>query len=349
MAIIMIVLKGLGVLVGIIVLYTLVVTFAPIFSVSYKLPKKDDSQVVEKVNSIHQWRNDVSFEVEGTRISAWLYLPDNLSSSVPCIVIANGLGGTKDMLLESYAVRFREAGYAVLTFDYRFFGESGGEPRQLIWMPHQLKDLETAISYARNRKEIDPARIALWGTSAGGGHVITIAARDNKIACVSAMVPMLDGKVAIENQAGEEDDWLSLRMFLHAQRDMFRYRFGLSPHRIPIVNKPGTIGLMTSADTYDDFVKHLPVNYVNQVCARIILRTSSYRPVETAQNIQCPVLLQISENDSLIPKKVSEGTIRKLGSKVEVKYYSVGHFEIYTGDSFERSVGEQLDFFKKYL
>ncbi len=161
MAIIMIVLKGLGVLVGVIVIYTLIVTFAPGFSISHKLPKRVDSPVEKKDNSIHEWRKDVSFEVEGTRISAWLYLPDNLSSSVPCIVIANGLGGTKDMLLESYAIRFREAGYSVLTFDYRFFGESGGEPRQLIWIPHQLKDLEAAISYARNRKEIDPAKIAL--------------------------------------------------------------------------------------------------------------------------------------------------------------------------------------------
>ncbi len=349
MSIITIALKCLGVIVLVVVLYSLIVTFAPGFSVSHKLPKTIDSRIVKKGDSICQWRKDVRFEVEGTKISAWLYLPDNFSRPVPCIVMANGLGGTKDMLLESYANRFRESGLAVLTFDYRFFGKSGGELRQLIWMPHQVKDLETAISYARNRKEIDPARIALWGTSAGGGHVITIAARDNGIACVSAMVPMLDGKTAMENPSGEESGWLSFRLFLHAQRDMLRYRFGLPPHRIPIINKPGTIGLMTSADTHEDFVKLLPDNYVNQACARIILRTSSYRPVETAHNIQCPVLLQISENDSIIPRNASEETIRKLGSKAEVKHYPIGHFEIYTGDSFERSVGEQLDFFKKHL
>ncbi|MCP3899018.1 MAG: prolyl oligopeptidase family serine peptidase, partial [Desulfobacteraceae bacterium] len=295
-------LKCTGVIVLIAVLYSLIITFTPGFSVFHRLPKNIDSSMVKKDDSIHQWRKDVHFEVEGTAISAWLYLPENFSKPAPCIVMANGLGGTKDMLLESYANRFRKSGLAVLTFDYRFFGKSGGEPRQLIWMPHQLKDLETAISYARNRKEIDPARVALWGTSAGGGHVITIAARDSNIACVSAMVPMLDGKVAIKNSTGEESSWLSFRMFLHAQRDMFRYRFGLPPHRIPIINKSGTIGLMTSADAYEDFGKLLPDNYVNQACARIILRTSSYRPVETAQNIQCPVLLQISENDSIIPK-----------------------------------------------
>jgi len=342
-------LKCIGVIVLIAVLYSLIVAFAPGFSISHRLPKNLDSTGEKKGNFTYHWRKDVRFEVDGTAIHAWLYLPENISIPVPCIVMANGLGGTKDMLLESYANRFRESGLAVLTFDYRFFGKSGGEPRQLIWMPHQVKDLENAIGYARHRKEIDPARIGLWGTSAGGGHVITIAARDNKIACVSAMVPMLDGKAAIENPGGEENGWLSFRLFLHAQRDMLRYRLGLPPHRIPIINRPGTIGLMTSADTYDDFVKLLPDDYVNQACARIILRTSSYRPVETAQNIQCPVLLQISENDSIIPKIVSEETIRKLGSKATVKYYSVGHFEIYTKESFERSVKEQLAFFNGHL
>ncbi|MCP4750813.1 MAG: prolyl oligopeptidase family serine peptidase [Proteobacteria bacterium] len=232
---------------------------------------------------------------------------------------------------------------------FRFFGESGGEPRQLIWMPHQLEDLEAAIQYARGLEVVDPAKIALWGTSAGGGHVVTTVARDNKIACVSAMVPMLDGSASADNPQEEESGWLSFRMFLHGQRDMLRSRFGLPAHRIPIVGKPGTIGLMTTADAYEAFVELLPDSYVNQACARIILRGGFYRPVETAQDIQCPVLLQISENDSLIPMSASEETIRKLGDLVEVRTYSVGHFEIYTGKSFERSVGEQIDFFKKHL
>lgn len=77
-------------------------------------------------------RKDVSFEIEGTSISAWLFLPKNLSSAVPCIIIGNGLGGTKNMVLDSYAVRFQEAGMTVLAFDYRYIGESDGKPRQLI-------------------------------------------------------------------------------------------------------------------------------------------------------------------------------------------------------------------------
>jgi poly(3-hydroxybutyrate) depolymerase len=62
-------------------------------------------------------RKDVSFKVEGNTMSAWLYLPENISSPVPCIVMAHGLGGTKDMGFDTHASRFQEAGIAVLAFD----------------------------------------------------------------------------------------------------------------------------------------------------------------------------------------------------------------------------------------
>ena len=75
------------------------------------------------------------FTVKGTEIRAWLYVPQGVSERLPCIIMASGLGGTKDMG-ESYALRFQEAGFAVLSFDYRHFGESKGEPRQLICIPY---------------------------------------------------------------------------------------------------------------------------------------------------------------------------------------------------------------------
>ena len=48
----------------------------------------------------------------------------------PVVVMAHGLGGTKDSGLEPFATGLAEAGLDVLAFDYRGFGASGGEPRQ---------------------------------------------------------------------------------------------------------------------------------------------------------------------------------------------------------------------------
>ena len=89
-------------------------------------------------------KREVRFDVKETSVSAWLFLPEDLSIPVPCVIMAHGLGATKALGLEAYAIRYQEAGFAVLAFDFRYLGESGGEPRQLVWIPYQLEDFAAA-------------------------------------------------------------------------------------------------------------------------------------------------------------------------------------------------------------
>lgn len=110
-------------------------------------------------------RSDVEFSSQGITCRAWLYTPARPNASpTSCIVMAPGLGGTRDAGLEPYAHRFVNAGYFVLLFDYRHFGASDGEPRQLLSISRQLNDWAAAIVFARRQPGIDPRRIALWGT-----------------------------------------------------------------------------------------------------------------------------------------------------------------------------------------
>ena len=43
--------------------------------------------------------------------------------------MASGLSCVREQRLDAFAERFAAAGYAVLAFDYRHFGASGGSPR----------------------------------------------------------------------------------------------------------------------------------------------------------------------------------------------------------------------------
>lgn len=342
-------LSSIGILIGIIFLYFSIVTFFPGFKVPMQRLGKTGQPFAKPDVKPPGSRKDVSFDVKGTSISAWLYLPEDLSSSVPCIIMGHGFGGTRNLLLENYTVRYQEAGFAALVFDYRHFGESEGEPRQLVWIPYQLEDWSAAITYARGLKEIDPAKIALWGTSMSGGHVIVTAAKDKNIACVSAQCSGLDGWASGGMALKRMGIGHILRMVMHGQRDLFRSWFGLSPHKIPLVGKPGSIAGMNTQDAYDFFTNYTSEDYINEVCARIILRGDKYRPVKHARNVRCPVLLQICEHDSIVPKSAAEETEKELGEYAEVIYYPIGHFDIYVGENFEKAVGDQLNFFKKYL
>jgi len=179
----------LGALVGLFIIELAIVAFIPGFSVP-KQPLDNAIREAAQGDAAERLsRKTTSITVKGTSIGAGLYLPEDQSAPVPCIVMAHGLGATKDTGLDVYAVRFQEAGFAVLAFDFRHLGASGGEPRQLVWIPHQLEDYAGAIEYARTLAAVDPDRIALWGTSFGGGHVIAAAARDEGIACICAQAP----------------------------------------------------------------------------------------------------------------------------------------------------------------
>ena len=343
----MTILQIIGIIIGIIVLYLLIVTFSPGFSV----PEQRLGKAKQMTNEVHakpsQSRKDVSFKVKGTSISAWLYVPEDLSTPVPCIIMGHGFGGTKDMIVESYALRYQEAGFAVLAFDYRHFGESEGEPRQLVLISYQLEDYTAAIAYARGLDEIDSARIALWGTSASGGYGIVIAAKDKNIACVVAQCPGLDPRASEQMFRKKLGIGHILRLFVHGQRDMGRSRLGLSPHKIPIVGKPGTMAFFPISDAYDGYRKLASKNFINEVCARVILRSHGFRPDKHIRDVRCPVLIQVCDYDSLAP--ISARTEKELRKYAEVKHYPIGHFEIYTGENFEKSVSDQIKFFKKHL
>ena len=338
----------IGYLLGIIILYLAIVIFAPGFSVP-KQPMQKVKQPSKKEIKPPKSRKNVGFKVGETVLRAWLYLPENLSAPVACVIMNNGFGGTMGIILESYALRFQEAGMAVFTYDYRHFGTSEGEPRQLFNISYQLEDLSAVIEYVRGLKEINPEKIALWGTSAAGGYGIVTAAQDKKIACVVGQCPALDshadGKLALER----EGIGFFLRLFVHAQRDMGRSRFGVSAHKIPIVGKPGSLAMITAPGAFDGYSKLVPPDFINEVCARILLRTHGYNPIDYAKDVQCPVLLLICEKDNLVSKGSYLRIAKILGQYAEVKIYPIGHFDIYVGEGFEKAVSDQIAFFKKHL
>jgi len=345
MAIAVTVIEGLVVLAALFFFYLCVVAVVPGLSV----PAQPLERATPPARSAEPppFRADVRFEVRGTTVSAWLYRPDPSAAPAPCVVMGCGAAGTKDMGMEPYALRFRAAGCAVLLFDYRYWGASGGEPRQLMWMPDQLEDYAGAVAFARGLDGVDPARIALWGTSLSGGHVVVTAARDRGVACLVAQCPALDGRA--QALAAFRKGGMPFSIIVHAQRDLVRSWFGLSAHRLPIIGRPGSVALLTEPATAAAFARLAPASFVNETCARIVIRGDKYRPVTRAHHVRCPALVQICKHDELTPIGAAEKAARIMGDLAEVRRYPIGHFDIYFGEPFERSVGDQVAFLRRHL
>ena len=152
-------------------------------------------------------RRDVWFDSGADRCHAWFYLPAGASpeTPVPVIVMAHGLGAVKALRLSAYADRFLAAGYACLVFDYRYFGDSEGAPRELLSIRSQRQDWRAAVAFARTLPEVDANRVVVWGTSFAGGHVVATAARDPRIAAAIAQCPFLDGIASVRQNPAARD------------------------------------------------------------------------------------------------------------------------------------------------
>ncbi|MBN2059356.1 MAG: alpha/beta hydrolase, partial [Deltaproteobacteria bacterium] len=100
-------------------------------------------------------RQNIQFTSRGLRCNGWFYRASDKDKS-HCIVIAHGFCGVKEMRLDAYAESFAMAGYNALVFDYRHFGESEGEPRQILDIKKQHQDWHAAISFTRGLPGIDP-------------------------------------------------------------------------------------------------------------------------------------------------------------------------------------------------
>ncbi len=289
-------------------------------------------------------RRDVAFSSSGDECCAWLFMPN--VERPPMVILGHGLGATREYGLEPFARRFADAGIAALVFTYRHFGDSGGEPRQLLDIEHQLGDWAAALSYARGLAEIDATRIALWGSSFGGGHVLVAAARDGDVAAVVSQCPFTDGVAAtraapLRSLAGGA---------IPALRDAVAHLRGKPPVMVPLVGPPGSVALMTSPDSEPGYRALIPpgAEFENGVAARFLLHVGLHRPGRSAARIKAPILFCICDADAVAPAETAIG-YAATAPRGEVKRYPVGHFDIYIGEPFEQAVADQTEFLVRNL
>jgi fermentation-respiration switch protein FrsA (DUF1100 family) len=290
-------------------------------------------------------REDITFTSGGSQCAAWLYLPDGAHEPLPCVVMAHGFGGTRADAIPDFAGRFVGAGFAALVFDYRHFGDSEGEPRQLLDIDLQLEDWTAAIACARTREEVDETRIGLWGSSFSGGHVVVAGARDGQVQAVISQGPFADGL----KQIASFSPALNLKITLHGLWDQLRALLGRSPHYVPVVGVPGSDAVLQSPDCDAGYRAIVPEGsrWQNVCTPRVFLRVPRYRPFLRGPDLPGPWLVCVAERDDLTPPHIARDLAEAAGA--EVRGYDLGHFEIYRGAGFEQVVADQVEFLTRQL
>lgn len=266
------------------------------------------------------------------------------------MILAHGLGGIRSHRLDQYSQHIAGEGIAALAFDYRHFGDSAGEPRLLVSITRQLADYEAALNWARQHPEIDPKRIAIWGTSFSGGHVLALAAKHSDIAAAVAQCPFTDG---VGDGLKMRSVWQSLRLTVAGVYDQLRGWLGLSPFYVATVGAPGSLAALNRPGALEGYLEVAKAaghdaTWKPQITARTLLRIPFYRPITQTEKIQCPLLICVCDADTeVIPQ--SAHAAAKRAPRGESKGYPLRHFEIYLGDNFAAVAADQISFLKRHL
>ena len=278
-------------------------------------------------------------------IAADFYIPKTNNKSA-VIIMAHGFAGLSQFKLIQYAQRFAQGGYAVILFDYRYWGGSTGKPREMISINSQLEDWKTMIQYASTCKFIDNRRIVLWGTSLSGGYALSLASELKNIQAIMVQIPYVDG--------AETAKLYPLQRYPQAlklsSQDYMGSKMGLNPKRLPVVDQY-KLCFMPTADSYYGYLSIVNPDYYwsGEVPARVFFNLMRYRPIQLVRQINIPVLFIAAQHDSLIPIESSREAATNIAPFVSYHEWDMKHFDIYHGSWFEKAVTTQLEFLHQHI
>ncbi len=294
---------------------------------------------------------DVTFLSGDDRCAAWHFAAADASlagpAGRPVVVMAHGLGGTKDSGLAPFAERLAAAGLEVLAFDYRGFGASDGEPRQTVSIARQVDDYRAAMAAAAQLPGVDSRRLVLWGVSVSGGHVLEAGANRDDVAAVVSITPLVSGAAAGRHALAHHKKGQILRSTVAGLRSKLGSKVA-SPVMMPVVARPGEFGAMTLDGAYEAYTSMAGPTWRNEIDAAIGLELGGLRPGRFAKDVACPLFVQIADFDRSAPPQATAKAA--FAGRAQVRHYPCDHFDVWPGgDQFESVVSHQVAFLRRVL
>lgn len=291
-------------------------------------------------------RETITIWSDGVRMAGDLWKPEDLAADAkrPAVLMVHGWGGLKSHLNQAYAPQFAALGYIVLTFDYRGWGESDGklirvgdkpkdtsadftlkvrEVRTIVDPLDQLEDIRAAHAYLVGEPQVDGDRLAVWGSSLGGGLALQTAATLSGFKVLMAQVgsvnPRADASEAADNPL--------------SSANVLRLRSAVSRGDSPPFPGPeaGLEGLRGFPD-WHRFVRYDPFATADRLTAATLI-------IDAADE----ELMDISKNGAALYKKIKN----QVTAHYEVQPGK--HYDIYRGKGYADAIARQKEWLQKYL
>ena len=288
----------------------------------------------------------VSFYSEGVRLEGDLYRPkgagaDELRAG---IVLCHGYTGVKSLYLPDNARVLTEAGYVVLTFDYKGWGASEG-PRTRLAPFSRVADVQAALTYLGTRPGVDPTHLGLYGTSYGGATVIWAAALDERVRCVVSVVGVGDGRRWMRS-VRRPDEWHDLLARAREDREQAVVSGESMPaERDEILMQDRASAALSAAQRANnpDAVSTVPASFIDETL-------SFHADWVVGKIAPRPLLLITTEDDRLVPPEESQSLYDHAGEpKKLIVLKGYGHYDVYAEPAFGEVMAATLSWYRAHL
>jgi dipeptidyl aminopeptidase/acylaminoacyl peptidase len=288
----------------------------------------------------------VTFHSEGFRLVGDVFYPEGLRPGErrAGIVLCHGYTGVKDLYLPDNARVLTEAGYVVLTFDYKGWGDSEG-PRSRLAPYSRVADVQAALTFLGSLPEVDGARLGIYGTSYGGATVVWTAAIDPRVQCTVSVVGIGNGTRWMRSvrRPDEFHDLLARadedrrRQAIEGKSEFVKREEILLPDR-----QSAELAAAARRDN-PAAVSTIPLEYIHE--------TLQFNPEWVVDRIAPrPVLFITTDDDRLVPPEESVALHARAGEpKRLVVLKGYGHYEVYREPAFSEVMGETVAWFRRYL
>jgi uncharacterized protein len=152
---------------------------------------KSDKVTMQKIT----FKNQYNMQVAGN-----LFIPKTLNQNAknPAIIVGHPMGAVKEQSANLYAQKLAEQGFVTLSLDLSFWGESEGQPRNVVSPDIYAEDFSAAVDFLGTRPFVDRNRIGVLGICGSGSFAISAAKIDPRLKAI-ATVSMYDMGAANRN------------------------------------------------------------------------------------------------------------------------------------------------------
>jgi dipeptidyl aminopeptidase/acylaminoacyl peptidase len=288
----------------------------------------------------------ISFYSEGVRLAGDLFTPENLAPGErrAGIVLCHGYTGVRSLYLPDNARVLTEAGYVVLTFDYKGWGDSEG-PRSRLAPYGRVIDAQAALTTLAAQPTVDATRLGLYGTSYGGATVVWVAAIDERVRCVVSVVGVGNGRRWMRSvrRPDEYHDLLERSAADRARRAATGGSEFVERGEILLADRQSAELAAAARRGNPGTVNEIPLEFIDD--------TLGFNPEWVVDKIAPrPALFITTSDDRLVPPEESEAMYRRAGEPKRLLVLpGWGHYEVYTGACFRQVMEATLAWYREHL